>query len=82
MTVPRGNVRITCNVGRIRSNVPLRPTFVDDETWYCGTAIAVPYVKLHKDFAVTAYYNDIKRKGCDPVGIASFLSLFRYQVGS
>ena len=53
MTVPRGNGRISSNVGRIRSNVPLRPTFVDDETWYCGTAIAVPYVKLHKVFDVT-----------------------------
>ena len=56
MTVPRGNVRISCNAGRIRSNVPLRPTFEDDEAWYCGTAIAVPYVKLHKDFAVTDCY--------------------------
>ena len=56
MTVPRGNVRIPCNVGRIRSSVPLRPTFEGDETWYCGTAIAVPYVKLHKVFDVTGYY--------------------------
>ena len=56
MTVPQGNVRFFCNVGRIRSSVPLRPTFEDDETWYCGTAIAVPYVKLHKVLGVTGYY--------------------------
>ena len=37
----------------------MRPTFVDDETWYCGTAIAVPYVKLYIDFAVTVYYGII-----------------------
>ena len=55
MTVPRGNIRFFCNVGRIRSSVPLRPTFANNETWYCGTAIAVPYVKLHKDFDVTGY---------------------------
>ena len=48
MTVPQGNVRFSCHVGRIRSSVPLRPTFEDNETWYCGTAIAVPYMKLHK----------------------------------
>ena len=35
----------------------MRPTFVDDETWYCGTAIAVPYVKLHRVFDVTGYYD-------------------------
>ena len=44
MTVPQGNVRLSCHDGRIRSSVPLRPTFEDDETWYCGTAIAVPYI--------------------------------------
>ena len=52
MTVPQGNLRFACNVGRIRSSVPLRPTFGDDETWYCGTAIAVPYAKLHKVFDI------------------------------
>ena len=56
MTVPQGNGRFSCHVGRIRSSVPLRPTFEDDETWYCGTAIAVPYAKLHKVLAVTGYY--------------------------
>ena len=30
--------------------------FSDDETWYCGTAIAVPYAKLHKVLAVTAFF--------------------------
>ena len=65
MTVPQGNVRFSCNVGRIRSSVPLRPTFEDDETWYCGTAIAVPYVKLHKAFDVTGHCNsDRKRADC------------------
>ena len=59
MTVPQGNLRFSCNVGRIRSSVPLRPTFEDDETWYCGTAIAVPYIKLHKHFDVTAYYRPL-----------------------
>ena len=54
MTVPRGNVRSTCNVGRIRSSVPLRPTFVNNKTWYCGTAVAVPYVKLYKVFDLAA----------------------------
>ena len=34
----------------------MRPTFEDDGTWYCGTAIAVPYGKLYKDFAATDYY--------------------------
>ena len=58
MTVPRGNGRISSNVGRIRSNVPLHPTFVNNETWYCGTAIAVPYVKLHSVFDVTGYYGE------------------------
>ena len=57
MTVPQGNVRFSCNVRRIRSSVSLRPTFEDDETWCCGTAIAVPYVKLHKALGVTVYYN-------------------------
>ncbi len=59
MTVPQGNVSISCNAGRIRSSVPLRPTFVNKETWYCGTAIAVPYVKLHKGFDVTDNYNSL-----------------------
>ena len=63
MTVPRGNVRVSCNVGRIRSSVPLRPTFEDNETWYCGTAIAVPYVKLHIVIDVTGYYNFFSKRG-------------------
>ena len=56
MTVPRGSLRFFCHVRRIRSSIPLRPTFEDNETWYCGTAIAVPYVRLHKDFDVTGPY--------------------------
>ena len=35
MTVPRGILRFFCNVGRIRSGIPLRPTFEDNEAWYC-----------------------------------------------
>ena len=48
-----GKPEIFCHVRRIRSSIPLRPTFEDDEAWYCGTAIAVPYVKLHRVFDVT-----------------------------
>ena len=66
MTVPRGNVRITRNAGRIRSRIPLRPTFVNKETWYCGTAIAVPYVKLHTKFSVPSSqgrpYANVRRR--------------------
>ena len=59
MTVPQGNVRLSYNVGRIRSSVPLRPTFEDDETWCCGTAIAVPYTGF--------YYILLARKKKAPV---------------
>ena len=58
MAVPQENVRFSCNAGRIRSSIPLRPTFGNNETWYCGTAIAVPYVKLHSVFDVTGYYGE------------------------
>ena len=74
MTVPQGNVRFFCNVGRIRSIVPLRPTFEDDETWYCGTAIAVPYVKLHIVLGVTGYYNATKAPGSSEPGALRLFS--------
>ena len=54
MTVPRENLSFCCKVGRIRSSIPLRPTVQDNETRYCGTAIAVPYVKPHIDLDVAA----------------------------
>ena len=73
MTVPQENVRFFCNVRRIRSSVPLRPTFEDDETWYCGTAIAVPYVELHKVLGVTGYYKfHCKMKFFDSLMRAAF----------
>ena len=87
MTVPQGNVRFFCNVGRIRSSVPLHPTFEDDETWYCGTAIAVPYRKLHKvlvlqvttsDFVIMApsnLYHRTRGDGVQPISQDGFQDL-------
>ena len=48
MTVPRYCLPVMKIYRRTRTMLPLRPKFLLNESAYCGTAIAVPYMRLYK----------------------------------
>ena len=63
MTVPRYCLPVMKIYRRTRTMLPLRPKFLRNESAYCGTAIAVPYMRLYKCLLAAVFLKGILASG-------------------